>query len=391
MRELKPGWRRVKFGEVVRQVKDRVAPETSGLKRFVAGEHMHTDDLRIRHWGDIGEGYLGPAFNMRFQPGQVLYGSRRTYLRKVAVADFEGICSNTTFVLESADHNVLVPKILPFVMQSEAFHEHSRRESKGSVNPYVNFSDLAWYEFALPPTEEQQRIAKALTACMATEEALRDLAAASKALLDSAVLDAFGSVRERASLQSFCRDPITYGIVQAGPDLENGIPYIRVSEMTGRDYLDPSVMKKTSSEISAAYQRTILELNDIVVALRGVPGLSHICGKEMVGSNLSRGVARIAPSDEVNPRFLLWALRSPQIQAAILQYANGWKGEDLREITIGQLRELQIPVPPRSDQDIVADRLDVLHGVWTASRVRLLGFTRNTFASIRTTLLEVEK
>ena len=55
------GWTRVAFGDVVRQVKDRVDPEESGLERYVAGEHMDTDDLRIRRWGTIGDGYLGPC------------------------------------------------------------------------------------------------------------------------------------------------------------------------------------------------------------------------------------------------------------------------------------------------------------------------------------------
>ena len=107
----KQGWRQVKFGDVVRQVKERVDPETSGLERYVAGDHMDTDDLRIRRWGEIGSGYLGPAFHMRFRPGQVLYGSRRTYLRKVAVADFDGICANTTFVIEPKDAEELLPEL----------------------------------------------------------------------------------------------------------------------------------------------------------------------------------------------------------------------------------------------------------------------------------------
>ena len=68
----------VKFGDVVRQVKDKVDPQTAGLERYVAGEHMDTDNLHIRRWGEVGDGYLGPAFHMRFEPGQVLYGSRRT-------------------------------------------------------------------------------------------------------------------------------------------------------------------------------------------------------------------------------------------------------------------------------------------------------------------------
>ena len=166
----KADWTRVAFGDVVRQVRDRVDPEGSGLERYVGGAHMDTGDLRIRRWGVIGNAYLGPAFHMRFRPGHVLYGSRRTYLRKVAVADFEGITANTTFVLEPKDPKVLLPELLPFIMQTESFHEHSIKQSKGSVNPYVNFSDLAWHEFALPPLEEQRRIAEVLKSCEAVVE-----------------------------------------------------------------------------------------------------------------------------------------------------------------------------------------------------------------------------
>ena len=173
-RRLKPGWARVAFGDVVRQVKDRIDPATTDLDRYVAGEHMDTDDLRIRRWGTVGDGYLGPAFHMRFRPGHVLYGSRRTYLRKVAVADFEGITANTTFVIETKATKApipLLPDLLPFVMQTESFHDHSIKKSKGSVNPYVNFADLASYEFALPPLTEQRRLALAYQAILDSQDA----------------------------------------------------------------------------------------------------------------------------------------------------------------------------------------------------------------------------
>lgn len=169
---LKPGWRKVKFGDVVRQSKEKADPDTSGLTRYIAGDHMDTDDLRLRRWGEIGSGYLGPAFHMRFKPGQVLYGSRRTYLRKVAVADFEGICANTTFVLEPKCPAELLPAFLPFLMQTDAFNDFSVKNSKGSVNPYINFSDLAQFEFALPSAEEQRRIVEIL---QCVEETYREL------------------------------------------------------------------------------------------------------------------------------------------------------------------------------------------------------------------------
>ena len=171
---MKPGCRRVCFGDVVSQCKVKVDPDTSGLKRYIAGDHMDTDDLRLRRWGEIGSGYLGPAFHMRFKPGQVLYGSRRTYLRKVAVADFDGICANTTFVLEPKNQNELLPSFLPILMQTEAFNDFSVKNSKGSVNPYINFSDLAKFEFTLPSRQEQAAIVRLFQSIGEVSDALHE-------------------------------------------------------------------------------------------------------------------------------------------------------------------------------------------------------------------------
>ena len=166
-------WTLVAFGDVVHKVSDKVDPWESGLERYVAGEHLDSDDLRIHRWGLIGADYLGPAFHMRFKPGHVLYGSRRTYLRKVALADFEGITANTTYVLETKNSKALMPELLPFIMQTEAFHAHSIAGSKGSVNPYVNFSDIACFEFLLPPIQEQARLVDVLSAQRVVAESIQ--------------------------------------------------------------------------------------------------------------------------------------------------------------------------------------------------------------------------
>lgn len=168
----KSKWTRVKLGDVAAASKEKVDPSAGDVDRYIAGEHMDTDDLRINRWGDAREVDLGPAFHRRFRPGQVLYGSRRTYLRKVAVAEFDGVCANTTYVVETNDGAVLLQSFLPFVMTSEAFHAFAIGESKGSVNPYVNWSDIARYEFDLPPIDEQKRLADLL---WAVEEHMRAL------------------------------------------------------------------------------------------------------------------------------------------------------------------------------------------------------------------------
>lgn len=178
------GWVRLSLGIVATASKDKVNPSDGTVDRYVAGEHMDSDDLKIHRWGDPNETDLGPAFHRRFRPGQVLYGSRRTYLRKVAVADFDGVCANTTFVVQTKDPARLLPEFLPFVMSAEPFHAFAIAESKGSVNPYVNWSDIERYEFELPPLDEQKRIADLLWAIERHRLQLTEMEAAVQKTLD---------------------------------------------------------------------------------------------------------------------------------------------------------------------------------------------------------------
>ena len=91
----------MKFGDVVRLSKARSQdPLADGFERYVGLEHLQPDDLRIRRWGNVADGV---TFTNVFKPGQVLFGKRRAYQRKVAVADFAGVCSGDIYVLESHD------------------------------------------------------------------------------------------------------------------------------------------------------------------------------------------------------------------------------------------------------------------------------------------------
>ena len=156
-------WQLVKFGDVAIQQKESVDRVNTEITRYVKGEHMASEDLHLREWGELTDEYLGPAFIRKFEQGDILYGSRRTYLRKVAVAHFDGITSNTTFVIK-ANEAKIDKLLLPFVMLCEGFAEHSIRNSKGSVNPYINWKDIADYEFLLPPKDQQAKLAELLWA-----------------------------------------------------------------------------------------------------------------------------------------------------------------------------------------------------------------------------------
>lgn len=159
----KTHWKKYRFGDVAIQTKEVVDIENTDLTRYVAGEHMFSEDIHLRKWGTIGDGYLGPAFIRKFNKGDILYGSRRTYLKKVAIADFDGVTANTTFVIK-ANEDLIETVLLAHLMLSHDFTEYSVKNSRGSVNPYINWKDIADYEFLLPPKAEQKRLAELIWA-----------------------------------------------------------------------------------------------------------------------------------------------------------------------------------------------------------------------------------
>lgn len=177
------------FGDLVKEVKNKVDRDNNPYDYFIAGDHMDTDELHLLRRGVFAGNDVGPAFIRIFKPGQVLYGSRRTYLRKVAVADFEGVTANTTFVLESKDEKILLQRLLPFIMQADRFVQHSIKRSKGSTNPYVLFSDLADYEVELPDIDKQCELADLLWAMDDVRMSYQNLISATDALVKSQFIE----------------------------------------------------------------------------------------------------------------------------------------------------------------------------------------------------------
>lgn len=152
----------VKFGDVVRNANlvER-DPIGAGIERIVGLEHIDPENLHIRRWNSPED---GTSFSRKFVPGQTLFGKRRAYQRKVAFAEFVGICSGDILTFEPKNRKVLLPELLPFICQSDAFFDHALGTSAGSLSPRTSWTALQGFEFPLPPFDEQKRIAKILWA-----------------------------------------------------------------------------------------------------------------------------------------------------------------------------------------------------------------------------------
>lgn len=157
-----------RFDQLADQINDRVMPDEADVDRYVGLEHLDPDSLRIRRWGDTSD---VESTKLLFQPGDIIFGKRRVYQRKVAVADFEGICSAHAMVLRAKPETVL-PEFLPFFMQSDLFMERALSISVGSLSPTINWKALAQEEFLLPPIQEQARLVETLVASRDSVEAM---------------------------------------------------------------------------------------------------------------------------------------------------------------------------------------------------------------------------
>ena len=153
-------WQTVRFGDVVENLNETCDPQEEGLNRYIAMEHLEPGSLHIRSWGLVAD---GTTFNRRCRPGQLLFGKRRAYQRKVAVADFDAVVSGDIYVLAPKGDRLLA-ELLPFICLSERFFQHAVGTSAGSLSPRTNWSSLASFEFALPPPDQQRRIAEILWA-----------------------------------------------------------------------------------------------------------------------------------------------------------------------------------------------------------------------------------
>ncbi|NDY71472.1 restriction endonuclease subunit S [Desulfobacter hydrogenophilus] len=157
-KQIKDGWQIVKFGEIAKNISKRVEPSETDLEVYVGLEHIDPQSLRIARRG-VPADVKGQK--LRVRPGQIIFGKRRAYQKKVAVADFEGICSAHAMVLEEVVGKI-IPGLLPFFMQSDMFMDRAVAISEGSLSPTIKWKALAIQEFPLPPIERQKEILEVL-------------------------------------------------------------------------------------------------------------------------------------------------------------------------------------------------------------------------------------
>jgi len=153
-------WKTYKFSDLVENIVEKVVPIGSGLKHYIGLEHLDSGSLKIRRFGDT-DSLIGDK--LKIYKGDLIFAKRNSYLKRVAIAEFDAVASAHSMVLRPKPKNV-DPKFLPFFMMSEVFWKRAIEISVGSLSPTINWKTLAKQEFLLPPKEEQGKLADLLWA-----------------------------------------------------------------------------------------------------------------------------------------------------------------------------------------------------------------------------------
>ena len=174
----------VKLGDIARECKC-----TTGNKDcpIVGLEHLEPKELLLKNYSSDPN----TTFTKSFKAGQILFGRRRSYQQKASVATFDGICSGDIIVIEAIPEKV-EPRLLPFIIQNEAFFNYSIIGSAGGLSPRVKWQHLATYEFDLPSLEEQRVLADKLWAAYEVKESYKNLLVQTDKLLHAQFQKMFG-------------------------------------------------------------------------------------------------------------------------------------------------------------------------------------------------------
>jgi restriction endonuclease S subunit len=359
----KSKWKKVRFGDVVFEKKITVDAKNCDLERYIAGEHMASEDLHLRNWGIIGDDYLGPAFYRKFEKGDILYGSRRTYLKKVAIADFDGVTANTTFVLRE-NTDLVVPGFIPFLMLSDIFTEHSVRNSKGSVNPYINYKDIAQFQFHLPPKDQQARLAELLWAGDAVVEGyFKMMDTIDNLLVILRETEICNPGIQRVKFRKILRDIIAgrslNGVNEPVVNQEKGV--LKVSAVGGEGFVYNE--NKRLIEQNQFLSQFSVKKGDLLITRANTRELvGRVCLVESDYPNLmlSDKTLKLELNTEVSEKlYYLEVLRSKEVRSQIEGTATGTGGA-MKNISQDEIRNLMVPSPDVKKQQLLSQKVKTL-------------------------------
>ena len=259
-----------KFGDLVYNITEKATPVAGDEELYIGLEHLDSGSLRVTRWGSK-VALKGDKLKMR--EGDILFGRRNTYLRRVAIAPHDGLFSAHGMIFRAKTERI-DPDYLPFFLASDCFMEEAIRISVGSLSPTVNWKELKELEFTIPDLETQHKNAQTLLVANDLKEKYEELLAITDDLVKSQFIELFGDPETNSlglplstlpqigeNLDSR-RIPITGGDRKSGP-----YPYYGASGIV--DYVDNYIFDENILLISEDGANLTARVTPIAFSAKG--------------------------------------------------------------------------------------------------------------------------
>ena len=353
-KNLKPGWKVWRFDQMATNVNVRIDnPSESGMEHYVGLEHLDADSLKIRRWGTPDD---VEATKLMFKQGDIIFGRRRAYQRKLGVAEFDGICSAHAMVLR-AKPDVVLPEFLPFFMQSDLFMNRALEISVGSLSPTINWKTMAAQDFTLPPMAEQKRLVELIGSIAALEEELRTAEREADQLQKAAMQDLLD-----ADLNGWPTKPIgqVLKVTTGGTPSRNNatfwngdIPWVKTGEVNY--YVIDSTEERISAEGLKGSAAKLCPPNSVLVALYGQGPTRGRVGMLGIEAAVNQACAAIYPNPDFDPSFVYYYLSGKyQSLRAMAQ------GAAQPNLNLAMIKGFVIPTPTLEEQKAAVSSIDAV-------------------------------
>jgi type I restriction enzyme S subunit len=348
---------RVKLGDVAVESRETHKGSQKGLP-IVGLEHIEPGNVNLAEWNMDSE----TTFSKMFRKGQVLFGRRRAYLKKAALAPCDGICSGDITVI-AAKSDKLSPELLPFIIHNDRFFDFAIEKSAGSMSPRVKWGHLREFEFDLPPMDEQRRLAEVLWTFDNTKQAYKKLLKMTDELVKSRFVEMFG-------------DPVTNPMgwemrtfSECLKRIDSGSSYN--CEPHSRRGNNPAILKLSAVTYGVYNPDENKELpasipfDERIEVMPGDLLFSRKNTLEMVGMSafvyntppklmLPDLIFRLIAKGDCSRVYLWHLINHPAMRPSIQGLANG-SAASMPNISKQRLMGLTIPLPPLSLQNRFAD------------------------------------
>lgn len=367
---MKEGWKYKKLGEVC-EIGIGRTPSRSDMSLWDKNKQTHNYWVSIADMGAADNGYITDtkeyisdkaADNIQIIPKGTLLLSFKLTLGKTAIAGMD-LYTNEAIANLLFKGNEVNREFLSYYFQYFNWEKYSAGDEK-VLGKTLNKKKLDVLPVYYPVPSEQQRIVSRLDSAFAHIDELKaneeKQLGEARTLFQKALTKAMEPKEgwEEKKLKDLVDEncPISYGIVQQGNHVENGVPVVRPVDLNKR-LITRENLKCTTNEISDSYKRTILKGNEILLSVRGTTGVVALAAPELKGCNVNRGIVPLSFNCKVDKLFIYYEMLSPASQ---IIFAEKTTGSTLKQINIKDLRLIEFSFPPLSEQQRIVSRLDSL-------------------------------